>query len=270
MRMMISAVTACFLSMSRMAMGECFAHGRYFGDGMCPKCSELGKKGVLSGRKQRTKIPYRYDGKGQCRWCGRKPKPPRRTWCSQECVDEYLIRTDPKVARAKVYGRDRGVCAICKVDTQALQTRVRHLYIISHNLRATSTGHPRPVYLGIGTPNERELRAPPEHIAAWITGLRAAALFKYNEAAQLLRDHGIDVPNLAKGQGSFHAHELVTGRTLWEMDHIVPVSDGGGGCGLDNLRTLCIPCHKSESARLAAFAFIIEAIIGVFAGVLAA
>jgi 5-methylcytosine-specific restriction protein A len=36
-------------------------------------------------------------------------------------------------------------------------------------------------------------------------------------------------------------------RTLWQMDHIVPVSSGGGACGLDNLRTLCVWCHKAAS-----------------------
>jgi 5-methylcytosine-specific restriction endonuclease McrA len=31
---------------------------------------------------------------------------------------------------------------------------------------------------------------------------------------------------------------------VWDADHIIPVKDGGGQCGLDNLRTLCIKCHK--------------------------
>jgi len=34
------------------------------------------------------------------------------------------------------------------------------------------------------------------------------------------------------------------GGGLWDADHIVRVADGGGMCGLDNMRTLCIPCHK--------------------------
>ena len=38
----------------------------------------------------------------------------------------------------------------------------------------------------------------------------------------------------------------------WHMDHIIPVIEGGGSCGLENLRTLCIPCHKKETAKLAA------------------
>jgi 5-methylcytosine-specific restriction endonuclease McrA len=40
-------------------------------------------------------------------------------------------------------------------------------------------------------------------------------------------------------------------RTLWEADHVVPVAEGGGGCGLDNLRTLCIPCHRTATTHLA-------------------
>ena len=39
--------------------------------------------------------------------------------------------------------------------------------------------------------------------------------------------------------------------TFWHADHIVPVVRGGGQCGLDNYRTLCVPCHKAETARLA-------------------
>lgn len=38
---------------------------------------------------------------------------------------------------------------------------------------------------------------------------------------------------------------------LWQADHIVPVVEGGGQCDLDNLRTLCTPCHKCETAALA-------------------
>lgn len=34
------------------------------------------------------------------------------------------------------------------------------------------------------------------------------------------------------------------GGGLWDADHIIPVKEGGGQCGLENIRTLCIPCHK--------------------------
>jgi len=34
------------------------------------------------------------------------------------------------------------------------------------------------------------------------------------------------------------------GGGLWDADHILPVKEGGGLCGLENIRTLCIKCHK--------------------------
>jgi 5-methylcytosine-specific restriction protein A len=38
---------------------------------------------------------------------------------------------------------------------------------------------------------------------------------------------------------------------LWQADHIIPVVEGGGECGLENLRTLCRACHLRETAELA-------------------
>lgn len=41
------------------------------------------------------------------------------------------------------------------------------------------------------------------------------------------------------------------GDDWWQADHIKPRVEGGTN-ELDNLRTLCIPCHKVETAALAA------------------
>ncbi len=38
-------------------------------------------------------------------------------------------------------------------------------------------------------------------------------------------------------------------RTPWEMDHKVPLVEGGLN-EMENLRTLCVPCHKKETAAL--------------------
>ena len=35
----------------------------------------------------------------------------------------------------------------------------------------------------------------------------------------------------------------------WHADHIIPVYAGGGMCQLDNLRTLCVPCHQVGCLR---------------------
>ena len=39
-------------------------------------------------------------------------------------------------------------------------------------------------------------------------------------------------------------------RTWWDADHIVAVVEGGGECGLENMRTLCQPCHRRITADL--------------------
>lgn len=59
--------------------------------------------------------------------------------------------------------------------------------------------------------------------------------------AAAMRECGFDVTNSPWGGD----------RSLWDADHILPVVEGGGGCGPENIRTLCQPCHKSETAALA-------------------
>jgi 5-methylcytosine-specific restriction protein A len=49
------------------------------------------------------------------------------------------------------------------------------------------------------------------------------------------------------------AHGIPPSRSCgdwWDADHIVPVIEGGGECGLSNFRTLCISCHRKETKQL--------------------
>jgi hypothetical protein len=39
-------------------------------------------------------------------------------------------------------------------------------------------------------------------------------------------------------------------KTLWDADHIVPVAEGGGECDVDNMRTLCVLCHRKATSEL--------------------
>jgi 5-methylcytosine-specific restriction endonuclease McrA len=41
-------------------------------------------------------------------------------------------------------------------------------------------------------------------------------------------------------------------KSLWDADHAVPVAEGGGECDLDNLRTLCLRCHREQTRALRA------------------
>jgi 5-methylcytosine-specific restriction endonuclease McrA len=39
-------------------------------------------------------------------------------------------------------------------------------------------------------------------------------------------------------------------KTLWDADHVIPVTEGGGECELSNMRTLCLKCHRLRTAEL--------------------
>ena len=119
--------------------------------------------------------------RGSCRRCGAAVPTGRFTFCTDACVHEWKLRTDPGYLREQVFARDRGVCAQCGVDTEALRRDKRKL--------------------------------------------------DYNARRQFEKDWGYR-------------------RHLWDADHIVPVAEGGGECDLDNMRTLCLKCHKLATAEL--------------------
>lgn len=100
----------------------------------------------------------------------------RRRW-HPDCVDAYNA-SDPRELRRQVRKRDRGICRICRVDTNRVRREVQ----------------------GAGR-------------------------------ARKLRELGFQ-PR----------------RSLWELDHVVPLIDGGGH-GADNLQTLCVPCHRRKTAE---------------------
>ena len=41
-----------------------------------------------------------------------------------------------------------------------------------------------------------------------------------------------------------------TRKSLWDADHILPVAEGGGECDLENIRTLCLRCHRAATVEL--------------------
>ena len=67
------------------------------------------------------------EGRALCRWCSLEVPKGRRTFCSEWCVHEWRLRTDPGYLREKVFERDRGVCAECGIDCVAEWNRIRRL-----------------------------------------------------------------------------------------------------------------------------------------------
>jgi hypothetical protein len=160
-------------------------------------------------------LPRALDDEGRrlCGWC-RSPLDRRSIgWCSDDCADEFWVRTSHTYVLALVHRRDIGVCSMCGLDTQKL------LRIVDR-VRKRSERY----YLGSGG-----YREPTDADAGRWERLRGELAKRgYGNA-----DHGYTP-------------------SLWEADHIIPVVEGGGCCGLENYRTLCIPCHRVQTRKLRA------------------
>jgi len=67
------------------------------------------------------------NGRNLCRWCNLEVPKGRQTFCSDWCVEEWRLRTDPGYLREKVLDRDKGVCAQCRVDCVAAWLHLKRL-----------------------------------------------------------------------------------------------------------------------------------------------
>ena len=133
----------------------------------------------------RKNIPRGPNGRGLCRWCSLEVPARRFTFCSEYCVHEWKLRSQPGYLREQILKRDGGVCAHCRLDTVKEHRRLK---------RARGD-------------------------------IRAA----------LMRHWGLNTRMR---------------KSLWDADHILPVTEGGGECDLDNIRTLCLRCHRLVTAQL--------------------
>jgi 5-methylcytosine-specific restriction enzyme A len=149
------------------------------------------KRTMPGGWADRQNLPKGPMGRNLCRWCNLEVPQGRVTFCSDWCVEEWRLRSDPGYLREKVFERDRAICAGCGIDC----------------LHA-----------------ERQLKR-----------LRGAARLK---------------ALLAWGFGA--GARAGSRKSLWDADHIVPVVEGGGECDLENIRTLCLKCHRAVTAQLRA------------------
>ena len=140
---------------------------------------------MAGGWADRDSLPKGPNGRSLCRWCNLEVPERRFTFCSDWCVHEWRLRTDPGYLREQVFARDKGICTICGVDA-----RVAYL-----DLKRSRGTH----------------------------------------RLKLLDRWGL---------------KRISRKTLWDADHIVPVVEGGGECDLDNLRTLCLICHRQQTLEL--------------------
>lgn len=225
---------------------------------------------------QRTrKIPRLerdQDGNPICRhWdCSNLVQKPRKSWCSQACVDDALIQSSPSHARAAVQRRDKGVCAACGTDTQEIRATIARL---RNWARYKATAKRIAARLGIeggewelnqainrggwlreqdhyerhkDNPRIHRYRRPePPEQRCGDTICRKAERFDRwlsRQARIRMKRYRLDLARQGFDPGR---------RSFWDCDHVVEVVNGGGQCGLENLQTLCQPCHKAKTKQLA-------------------
>lgn len=144
-----------------------------------------------------TQLPRGPGGRARCRVCGVEVPRRRRSFCSDKCVHQHKLRTQPAYVRKCLFERDRGVCCLCSTDTVVVEQQ-------------------------------------------WALKINAVRgdVDKFKRTTEEFRRRLGTTPG-ARRHGGY-----------WDADHIKPVVLGGGECGLDNYRTLCILCHKKETAKL--------------------
>ncbi|MBZ5608659.1 MAG: HNH endonuclease [Acidobacteriia bacterium] len=79
------------------------------------------------GWADRANLAKGANGRNLCRWCNLEVPKGRQTFCSDWCVEEWRLRTDPGYLREKVFGRDRGLCATCGIDCEAAWRHLKRL-----------------------------------------------------------------------------------------------------------------------------------------------
>ena len=83
------------------------------------------RRTMPGGRAVHATLPRGANGRCLCRWCSLEVPKGRRTFCSDDCVHQWRLRSDPGYLRDQVLARDRGVCHCCRVDTLAAERSLR-------------------------------------------------------------------------------------------------------------------------------------------------
>jgi len=160
-------------------------------------------------------LPPRKDAQGKriCRFCGAPCINQRRYHCSEACAQEYWAQRSPAAMRHFVGRRDKGLCAVCHLDTRAFAEMFNDCFLTYEN-------------------------------AGWRI-LRP--LLKLPWSVCHTRNHW-DQDLLSNRTFPKSSLEIAADR-LWEADHIVPIVEGGSLASI-NVRTLCWWCHRDETRAL--------------------
>ncbi len=79
------------------------------------------------GRVNPAALPKGASGRNLCRWCNLEVPKGRLTFCSEFCVAEWKLRSNPGYLREMLFERDKGMCAVCTTDCRAALLHLKKL-----------------------------------------------------------------------------------------------------------------------------------------------
>jgi CRISPR/Cas system Type II protein with McrA/HNH and RuvC-like nuclease domain len=85
------------------------------------------------GKSNYERFPIRKDENGNylCRMCGKILTGRKTSFCGQDCLDDFFMKTHWPTVRKKVYERDKGICQICGKKVDENDYHVDHIFPIS-------------------------------------------------------------------------------------------------------------------------------------------
>jgi len=159
------------------------------------------------------------NGEKLCRWCQCVLTGRRRAYCSDKCRDEVNIRCGDGLLYY-VYARDKGICTHCGMDVGSEESRLK--------------SQTRSIWRNI---HGVEFHEP--------SASRMLALSSFSGGRKTMLDNAMK--SIAH---KIRNEYLITNTYMswWSAHHVIAVKDGGGCCGIENIITLCVKCHKDVHA----------------------
>ena len=163
-------------------------------------------------------------------------------FCSGGCRGRYFGKRNGTALRRQLFALERGVCQTCGLDCHGLYQQLRNSKAWLKELGALAAkaeaeaqnahGLVHLVHLVHGARSERGERS----------NERSPELALFEHLSGQARSSSVRGPRAV-------LHKTLREGVLWQADHVVPVWQGGGACGLENLQTLCARCHSLKTGK---------------------
>lgn len=136
-------------------------------------------------------------------------------FCGGQCREDFFVKKSSSSLRYVVRSADDGVCNSCHIDCEKLCSE-----LLSVSCSASSGAR----------------------AASWSSTRSDSVLEARRRIVERYHPLLMQFPRLVERL----VRQPLPGH-LWHADHILPVSQGGGECTIENIQTLCVACHQLKT-----------------------